>query len=195
MDIILASGSPRRRELLAHIYSEYQVVPADIDETVPPGTPPQLVGELTACDKTLHVQRQYPNSLIIGADTVVAVDHLVLGKPADAEDARRMLNLLSGRAHCVYTGVSLRLGTKAHSFTQCTKVWFYPLSEQEITAYIATGEVFDKAGAYGIQGEGCLLVEKLKGDYFNVMGLPVARLSRELKGFLGATNRADIHQN
>lgn len=194
MDLILASGSPRRRELLAHIYSEYRVIPADIDETVPLGTPPERVGELIACDKTLHVQQQHTGSLIIGADTVVAVDGIVLGKPADAEDARRMLSLLSGRAHCVYTGVSLRLGAKAYSFTQCTKVWFYPLSEQEITAYLATGEVFDKAGAYGIQGEGCLLVEKLEGDYFNVMGLPVARLSRELKAFLSTESKADMHQ-
>lgn len=181
MDVILASGSPRRRELLGHIYKDYQVRPADIEEIVPQGTRPREVGELLAKQKTLHIQKSYPSDLIIGADTIVAVDEMVLGKPKDAEQAAHMLTLLSGRMHQVYTGVSLRLGGREHSFTQCTNVWFYPLNAQEIGDYIATGEPFDKAGAYGIQGRGSLLVEKIEGDFFNVMGLPVARLKRELE--------------
>lgn len=180
MDVILASGSPRRRELLAHIYKDFQVIPADIEEVIPQGTAPCDVGELLAKQKTLHVQKNHPNDLIIGADTVVAVDGEILGKPQNADDAKRMLALLSGREHQVYTGVSLRFKQTAVSFTQCTKVWFYPLTAQEIDNYIETEEPFDKAGAYGIQGEGSILVEKIEGDFFNVMGLPVARLKREL---------------
>ena len=180
MDIILASASPRRRELLAHIYKDYQVRPADIDETVPQGTPPQEMGELLAKQKTQHVQLSYPDDLIIGADTIVVVDGKVLGKPADAEDARRMLTMLQGREHKVYTGVSMRFAEKSYSFTQCTSVWFYPMTQQEITEYIETGEPFNKAGAYAVQGIGSLFVEKIEGDYFNVVGLPIARLKREL---------------
>ncbi|WP_312643929.1 Maf family protein [Hydrogenoanaerobacterium sp.] len=184
MDVILASGSPRRRELLAHIHKDYQVIPANIDETIPQGTRPCDVGETIAKQKTLHVQQTRPNDLIIGADTVVVLHDEILGKPKDADDAKRMLQLLSGKEHQVYTGVSLRLGAKAASFTQCTKVWFYPLTEWEIDEYIATKEPFDKAGAYGIQGEGSVLVEKIEGDFFNVMGLPVARLKRELAAIM-----------
>lgn len=191
MEIILASGSPRRRELLAHLFAQYRVVPADIDESVPDGTPPELVGELTAERKTLHVQQNHPDDLIIGADTVVVADGEVLGKPEDRADALRMLAQLSGREHCVYTGVSLRCGGWSRLFTQCTKVWFYPLSSQEIEAYADTGEPFDKAGAYGIQGAGCLLVEKIEGDFFNVMGLPVARLQRELAACPGFLQKID----
>lgn len=183
MDVILASASPRRRELLAHIYKDYQVRPANIPEYVPPETPICEVGELLAKEKTLSVQGDYPSDLIIGADTVVAMDGELMGKPADGEDARRMLTRLSGRVHQVYTGVSMRLGGRERSFTQRTDVWFYTLTSEEIDAYIITGEPFDKAGAYGIQGAGCLFVEKIEGDYFNVMGLPVARLRRELLAF------------
>lgn len=183
MDLILASGSPRRKELLAHITKNYRVIPADIDESVPEGTLPENVGELTASAKSAHIAASYPESIVIGADTVVVADAQVLGKPSDEQDAKRMLKLLSGRAHYVYTGVSLRKGEKHVSFTQCTKVWFYPLTESEIADYIATGEPFDKAGAYGIQEQGSLLVEKIEGDYFSVMGLPVARLGRELRSF------------
>ncbi|WP_343253010.1 Maf family protein [Ligaoa zhengdingensis] len=180
MDIILASASPRRRELLALLYPDYAVIPADIDESVPEGAPAEAVGELTARRKTAHVATQHPGSLVIGADTIVEIDGEVLGKPRDAAEAALMLRRLSGREHRVYTGVSLRLGARERSFTQCTRVWFYPLSEREIEDYVATGDPLDKAGSYGIQGPGCILVERIDGDFFNVMGLPVARLRREL---------------
>ena len=180
MDIILASASPRRRELLALLYPDYAVIPADIDESVPEGAPAEAVGELTARRKTAHVATQHPGSLVIGADTIVEIDGEGLGKPRDAAEAALMLRRLSGREHRVYTGVSLRLGARERSFTQCTRVWFYPLSEREIEDYVATGDPLDKAGSYGIQGPGCILVERIDGDFFNVMGLPVARLRREL---------------
>ncbi|MEG2851840.1 MAG: Maf family protein [Hydrogenoanaerobacterium sp.] len=183
MDIILASASPRRRELLGYIYKDYQVRPANINEEVPNGTAPQAAGEILAGKKTLHVQKSYPQDLIIGADTVVVLGDEVLGKPKDEADAVRMLEMLSGNVHKVYTGVSLRYNDREYSFTQCTDVWFYSLTKKEINDYISTGEPFDKAGGYGIQGKGCLLVEKIDGDYFNVMGLPVARLKRELEKF------------
>ena len=180
METILASGSPRRRELLQYICPEYTVLPADIDETPPAGTAPEAVGEVTARRKAEHVAKAHPNALIIAADTVVVAEGEVLGKPVDAADAARMLRLLSGSEHRVYTGVCLRCGGRERCFTQCTRVWFYPLTEAEIEAYLATGEPFDKAGAYGIQGYGCALVERIEGDYFNVMGLPAARLKREI---------------
>ena len=184
-EIILASASPRRRELLQYICPRYVVAPVDIDETPPEGTPPERVGEVTASRKAEAAQKQHPDAVVIAADTVVVAGGQVLGKPASAQQAASMLRLLSGTEHLVYTGVALRFGTAKSSFTQCTRVWFYPLSEEEIAAYIATDEPFDKAGAYGIQGYGCALVERIDGDYFNVMGLPVARLKRELQDLCG----------
>lgn len=184
LSVVLASASPRRRELLRLLYPDYEVLPADLEEVVPPGSGPGQVGELLAGQKTALVQKLRPNSLILGADTVVWVENRILGKPKNRAGARAMLELLSGREHRVYTGVSARLGERALSFTECTRVWFYPLSGQEIERYLDTGEPFDKAGAYGIQEKGCLLVKRIDGDFFNVMGLPVARLARELACFL-----------
>lgn len=180
---VLASGSPRRRELLALIFPSFDLFSPDADETVPPGLPAGEAPELLARRKAENAVPYAGGRLVIAADTLVTVDEKILGKPLGPEDACSMLRLLSGRSHRVYTGVCLRRGVRCRSFTQCTEVTFYPLSEEEIRRYVAGGEPLDKAGAYGIQGEGALLVEKIKGDYYNVVGLPVARLSRELASF------------
>lgn len=185
MQIILASQSPRRRELLTQMGLPFTVRVADIDEQLQRDLPPaELVARISA-EKAAAVAAEVndPDALIIAADTVVTVDGTVLGKPRDEADAKRMLSLLSGRAHRVFTGFTLQQGTRVVSHSEETEVHFRPLSDEEISAYIATGEPMDKAGAYGIQGRGSLLVRSLSGDYFNVMGLPVCALGQALKEF------------
>lgn len=184
MSIILASQSPRRRELLAQMgVPQFEVVPALGEEIASPGLSPAQLVEVLSRQKAEEVAVQAgPDDVVIAADTVVAVDGAVLGKPRDPADAARMLSLLSGRAHTVYTGVTVRRGTFSRTAHEATQVRFRPLTQSEISAYIATGEPMDKAGAYGIQGYGALLVERIEGDYFNVMGLPVCRLGRMLAG-------------
>lgn len=184
MKIILASASPRRRELLKYIAPEFEVIPADIDETLPGDVPAEKSAEYLAVQKAKHTAKQYPEATVIGSDTVVIIDDKILGKPADEADAARMLKMLSGRTHRVITGVSLARGERSDSFSCVTRVTFYPLSDEEIRGYIATGEPADKAGAYGIQGYGSVLVRGIEGDFFNVMGLPVAALKRRLDDFL-----------
>lgn len=181
-DIILASGSPRRRELFGLITSDFEVIVSDAEETVPDGTAPADVPVLLSRIKAQAVAADHPDSIVIGADTVVIIDNKILGKPADSSDAFRMLRMLSGREHQVVTGVTIVCEAKgiSKSFSQTTSVRFYPLSDKEINEYIATGEPFDKAGAYGIQGAGGMLAETICGDYFNIVGLPAARLGREL---------------
>ena len=185
MSIILASQSPRRRELLAQMgVPQFEVVPALGEEIASPGLSPAQLVEVLSRQKAEEVAVQAgPDDVVIAADTVVAVDGAVLGKPRDPADAARMLSLLSGRAHTVYTGVTVRRGTFSRTAHEATQVRFRPLTQSEISAYIATGEPMDKAGAYGVQGKGALLVERLEGDFFNVMGLPVLRLSRMLAQF------------
>ena len=171
MSIILASQSPRRRELLAQMgVPQFEVVPALGEEIASPGLSPAQLVEVLSRQKAEEVAVQAgPDDVVIAADTVVAVDGAVLGKPRDPADAARMLSLLSGRAHTVYTGVTVRRGT------------FSPLTQSEISAYIATGEPMDKAGAYGIQGRGCVLVEGIDGNYHNVVGLPTCLLAGMLR--------------
>lgn len=185
MSIILASQSPRRRELLAQMgVPQFEVVPALGEEIASPGLSPAQLVEVLSRQKAEEVAVQAgPDDVVIAADTVVAVDGAVLGKPRDPADAARMLSLLSGRAHTVYTGVTVRRGTFSLTAHEATQVRFRPLTQSEISAYIATGEPMDKAGAYGIQGYGCLLVEGISGDYFNVVGLPVCRLGKILARF------------
>lgn len=183
MKIILASASPRRQELLKYIVPEFEIIPADVDETLPEGTVSEKAAEFLASKKAKHIAKQYPDSVVIGSDTVVIIDGIILGKPADKSDAERMLKLLSGRTHKVITGVCIAYGEKTDSFSCETKVTFYPLTDKEILDYIATGEPMDKAGAYGIQGYGSVLAEGIEGDFFNVMGLPVAMLKRRLEKF------------
>ena len=178
MDIILASQSPRRRELLERMgVRDFRIVTPDIDEHMDRNLPPQeLVGRISL-EKALAVQEQEGNSpIIIAADTVVALDGAVLGKPADQLEAFKMLSTLSGCRHQVYTGVTVLRGEERYTVSEETTVTFRELTSEEIDRYIATGEPMDKAGAYGIQGCGALLVEGIQGDYYNVMGLPVCRL-------------------
>ena len=182
MNIILASGSPRRRELLEMLgVKDFAVIPAQGEELPHPDlTPAELVRELSRA-KAAEVAQAHPNAIVIGADTVVAVDNEVLGKPVDEGDAARMLRSLSGRSHHVYTGVTVICGERVESVAEGTEVRFRPLTEREVAAYVATGEPMDKAGAYGIQGLASLFAEGIDGDFFNVMGLPLCRLGQMLK--------------
>ena len=185
MDIILASGSPRRRELLTQIgVKDYRILVPDVDEhTDVPAQPAPLV-EVLSRRKAEAVRAIAGNeALIIAADTVVALDNEVLGKPTDKADAARMLSALSGREHQVYTGFTVLQGDQVITAHEVTDVTFRPLSSEDIEHYIATNEPMDKAGAYGIQGFGAVLVSGLNGDYFNVMGLPVFRLAQALSHF------------
>ena len=176
--IILASKSPRRQELLKYITEDFKIKTADVDETLPDGvTPSEAVLYLSRIKAQPFANA---DDTVIGADTVVAIDGEILGKPKDREDAAEMLRKLSGREHSVFTGVCVIKGVEKQSFFVETKVKFFELGEDEISAYLDTGEPFDKAGAYGIQGYGSLLVEKIDGDYFNVVGLPVSKLNRIL---------------
>lgn len=184
MKIILASASPRRQELLKYIVPEFEVKPADIDETLPEDVPAEMAAEYLAVQKARHTAEQYPECVVIGSDTVVIVDGVILGKPQDEADAERMLKMLSGKTHKVVTGVCIAHGERTDSFSCETRVTFYPLTDEEIRDYTATGEPMDKAGAYGIQGYGSVLVRGIEGDFFNVMGLPVAALKRRLDGFI-----------
>lgn len=185
MNIVLASASPRRRELLQTAGVRFSVRVSQADEQIAPGTPPHEAVMQLARQKAQAVAQACPDDLVIGADTVVVLDGEILGKPADTADAARMLRRLSGQTHTVYTGVCLLRAGTAETFFEQTQVTFYPLTDAEIAAYVATGEPMDKAGAYGIQGRGCTLVREIRGDYFNVVGLPVAALYRRLSGFNG----------
>lgn len=184
-DIILASQSPRRRELLSLVTDSFSVIPADIDESLPDGTDAFRAAELLAVKKAQFIAKDNMDKLVIGCDTVVICDGRILGKPKNEDDAFSMLRLLSGKAHYVLSGVALCHGGKTHSFTQSSKVFFYELTDDEINGYIATRDPFDKAGAYGIQTQGFFMVEKIEGDYNNIVGLPVARLRREIISFMG----------
>lgn len=179
--VILASSSPRRRELLTKAEIKFDICIKNVDETVPEGMSPAEGTEYTATKKALAVAGVATDAIIIGADTVVVLDDKVLGKPKDKEDAIKMLTSLSGREHQVITGVCLAYSGKVETFHEISNVKFYDLTEEEIKHYVLSGEPMDKAGAYGIQGKGCVLVEKIDGDYFNIVGLPVARLVREIR--------------
>lgn len=179
--IILASQSPRRQELIGYILSDYEVIVSAVEETLPDGIAPEEVPVYLAGVKAQAVAAEHPDDVVIGADTVVILDGQVLGKPKDADDAFHMLWSLSGKAHTVITGCAILQDGRMTTFADRTRVEFYPLSDREILDYIATGEPFDKAGAYGIQGRGSVLVKRIEGDFFNVMGLPVARLKREME--------------
>lgn len=183
MEIVLASASPRRRELLSLITEHFTVCPADVDETLRDAPLGEEVTRLSRL-KAEAVQAQYPNAVCIGSDTMVTIDGLRLGKPKDADEAASMLRRLRGRTHEVLTGLAvLTPDGGAHTLHTCTRVTFRDFAEDELAAYLATGEPLDKAGAYGIQGLGGLLVAGIQGDYHNVVGLPVCRLGRMLLDF------------
>jgi septum formation protein len=174
--VILASQSPRRRELLAQIGIVHEVRPADIDETVWPDEAPVPHSERLAREKAHALALLHPDAVVIGSDTIVVIDGAILGKPANAADAVDMLLRLSGREHMVYTSVAVAHEGQTLSGVEAVQVTFRPLDRALAEAYVATGEPMDKAGGYGIQGFGATLVEKISGDYFAVMGLPLGRL-------------------
>lgn len=183
MSVILASASPRRQELLKYAVKEFEIIPSAADETLPENIPAEESAEYLAKLKAAAVAAEHEFDTVIGCDTVVVLDGEIMGKPANIVKAREMLAKLSGRVHKVITGVCIRRRDNIVSFSECTEVEFYPLTEKEIADYAETGDPMDKAGAYGIQSEGCVLVKGIKGDFFNVVGLPVARLKRELLKF------------
>lgn len=182
-DLILASNSPRRRELMKKLGIPFFADPSKGDESLPEGMDVSQAAEYLSGIKASEVHERYGHRpvTVIGSDTVVIMDGRIYGKPQDEEDAERMLRELSGRTHEVRTGVTIISPKGRESFTSSTEVTFYELSDEEIKAYVATGEPMDKAGAYGIQEEGALLVKEIKGDYYTVMGLPVAEVARRLR--------------
>ena len=180
MNLILASASPRRQELLKLFGIPFTVRVADIDETMDPQLPPYDEVARVSRAKAMAVPRE-AGDVVIAADTIVVCAGKVLGKPRDEEDAKAMLSLLSGRDHQVMTGCTLLRGEKCETFTEVTDIHFRPLSKKEIENYVATGEPMDKAGSYGIQGGAALFCQRMVGDYYNVMGLPVCALGEALK--------------
>lgn len=188
MRIILASASPRRKELLTQIVDGYEICVSDVEEIITESEPSKVVEELSAQKAFAVYSKTEGDVLVIGADTVVAMEGRILGKPEDEAAAFSMLQMLQAKEHCVYTGVTVYMrngdGEKKITFSECTEVRFYPMTEAEIHGYIATGEPMDKAGAYGIQGIGGRFVERISGDYNNVVGLPIASLYQKLKEYL-----------
>lgn len=190
MKIILASASPRRRELLTQIGLDFEVLASDVEERTLATLPHEVVQELSArkaeaaaAEYAARKPQDATRTLVIGADTIVACDGEVLGKPRDAADARRMLGMLAGRCHEVYTGVTFAYDSARgrHTFYECTTVRFAPMTEREIARYVDTGDPMDKAGAYGIQGFCARYITGIEGDYNNVVGLPVGRVYQELR--------------
>ncbi len=184
MDVILASKSPRRKKLLSKIYDEFYIKVPDIRELVPRSLPVEQCPEYLAKMKAEYVSHGNEKALVLGCDTSVIIDGKLLNKPRNTNDARVMMKMLSGKCHQVITGCCLFYMGKSHSFSEVTEVEFYPLTDEEIEAYIKTPEPYDKAGGYGIQNRGALFVKGIKGDYYNVVGLPVARLKREIDTFM-----------
>lgn len=184
MRIILASNSPRRKELLSQIGVTFEVIPSKFEEQAVPLPPPELVEHFAYMKGSDVAQSIRTDSLVIGSDTIVCLDE-VMGKPRDKEDAFNMLRKLSGKQHQVLSGISIISTPTGKSLTQheCTRVKMRELSDADIEAYINTGEPMDKAGAYAIQGMGSLFVEGIEGDYFNVVGLPLFRLGKMLECF------------
>lgn len=182
MSIILASASPRRRELLTMVGLDFIVCPAG-NETEPQGLSMEETVEMTALSKALEVSEKYADDIVIAADTLVFVDGEKLGKPTDEQDAFLMLKKLSGKTHYVCTGVAVKQGEKVLKNHEKAAVHFAQMSDDDIMRYIATGEPMDKAGAYGIQGKGAVFIKGIDGDFFNVMGLPMHLLSEMLAEF------------
>lgn len=198
--LILASGSPRRKELLELAGLEFEVMVSHAEEIITKTEPGEIVEELSRCkalavaelleenagDKEAEMRAGTKGTdesapVILGADTVVVLDGQILGKPADEADAKRMLNFLQGRTHQVYTGVTFVCGGQVWSFHEKSDVTVYPMTEEEIDGYLSTGEPMDKAGAYGIQGRFAIYIQGIQGDYYNIVGLPIARVWQELK--------------
>ncbi len=180
--VVLASVSPRRRELLTSLGLRVLVVPSDVEEGDRPGHGPLALARVLAAAKAEAVAGRYPDDLTVAADTVVDVDGLALGKPAGPAEAAAMLERLAGREHAVHTAFCAMDGSSGRRLERAlsTKVWFAPLERDAIERYVATGEPFDKAGGYGIQGRGAALVERIEGDFYTVMGFPLGEFVRSL---------------
>lgn len=185
--LILASASPRRKELIALIEQNVLCVPSGVEEIVPDGLRASEIPLCLATQKAKAVAEEYPNDVVIGCDTGVIAEEELLGKPRDKEDARRMIELLSGKVHKVVTGCAIYCKGECVVFSNETLVEFYPLEQREIEEYISSDEPYDKAGSYGIQGKASLFVKRIDGDYFNVVGLPVSQLNRELTALINKT--------
>lgn len=181
--IVLASQSPRRKEIMEQVGLSFIVHPSNTDEVFDSTLPLTKAIELLAFAKAVNVASLYPQDIVIGADTLVCFGDQVLGKPKNKKDAKAMLKMLSGQTHQVITGVSICVKGKQECFHSVSDVSFYPLTDSEINAYIDSGEPFDKAGAYGIQGKGAVFVAKIVGDYYNIVGLPIAELMRRLRAY------------
>ncbi len=184
MNIVLASASPRRKELLGKIFDNFDIIPSSADETIPENMDCFKCAEYLADKKALSIFQENRESLVIGCDTVVIYENKIFGKPTDKQDAIEMLKKLSDNTHSVVTGVCIYYKEKKISFSVKTNVTFYNLSLSEIKKYVDTGEPLDKAGAYGIQGKGGLFVKKIDGDFYNVVGLPISELNNQLKNLL-----------
>lgn len=183
MNIILASASPRRKEILENTNTKFEIIKSEIDEVILDNELPSQVVMRLAFEKSIDIALKHPDILVIGADTVVVLNNNILGKPKDSSDAFNMIKQLSGKTHQVITGISLinlNANQKIIDYV-VSNVKFKNLSEEDIKDYIQTNESLDKAGAYGIQGFGAMLVEEIQGDYFNIVGLPISRLSDLLK--------------
>jgi septum formation protein len=195
--LILASGSPRRAEILSAVGWNFEKHVADVDETELPNEDPEAYVERLAREKSAAVAASHPNSLVLGADTTVVVDRSIVGKPEDIDDARRMLRMLSGRWHEVLTGVAITLGLDTTSAVQRTRVKFAGMSEAEVNFLAEFGDPLDKAGAYAVQAQAALFIERIEGDYWNVVGLPVSLVYDLIKkspaGVPGLINRTDQH--
>ncbi|PGZ17191.1 Maf family protein [Bacillus cereus] len=181
--LILASGSPRRKELLELADVSFEIVVSEIEEKIGAYSSPADIVMSLALQKASAVAENHDECVVLGADTIVTYESRILGKPTDEKEAKEMLQLLSGKTHEVYTGVALISKEKTVTFYERTEVTFWELTEEEIDAYIASKEPLDKAGSYGIQGKGSIFVQHIQGDYYSVVGLPIARLVRELKQF------------
>lgn len=182
-DFIVASASPRRKEILSMGGFGFRIIPSDCDETIKEKFSPEETVKVLAERKALSVLSENENSVVLGCDTVVALGDEILGKPADREDAFKMIKALSGKTHRVCTGVCIADKDKTNTFVSVAEVEFYELSDETAESYVATGECDDKAGAYGIQGLGGTLVKSIKGDYYAIVGLPYAETVRVLSEF------------
>jgi septum formation protein len=183
MRLILASASPRRRELLTQAGLRFEVLPADIDETRHEHEDPATYVQRLALEKAQAMMALRPDAVVLGADTTVVLDGEVLNKPAGRDDAARMLRLLSGRAHDVHTGIAVVTRGQQHSHVETTRVFFAPISEADLERYVGSGDSLDKAGAYGIQGYAARWITRIEGDFFNVVGLPIAATVKLLAPF------------
>ena len=178
--IILASASPRRKEILELADLKFDVMPSDAQEITTKTAPNEVVMELASIKAKDIYKKSEKQSMIVGADTVVAYQGQILGKPTDEADAKRMLTMLSGQTHEVYTGVCIIEDGKTKTFYEETKVTFYEISDEQIDHYIKTGEPMDKAGSYGIQGKAAVFIKVIEGDYYNLVGFPIARFFQEI---------------